>query len=251
MPVPERASYLKAGGFLPRAWRAPTGCSDTGSRAAAIRAGARRADLQSTMLLRLRILLCALVVGLVAPAAGLAAGGNYAFDGGTAGQRAQVKAALDVSAFDWSLVPARIVVHIKPGIDSEATRGEIWLDARLLDSGRFSWGVVQHEYAHQVDFFLLDDAKRQELAGKLGGSAWWAPAGRPAMSPNGTLAHAQLSSERFASTLAWTYWPSPDNSMRPQSPTDESAAMAPPALRTELAGLIGASFAPVRTTTKR
>ena len=30
--------------------------------------------------------------------------------------------------------------------------GQIWLDASLLDSGRFSWGVVQHEYAHQVDF---------------------------------------------------------------------------------------------------
>jgi hypothetical protein len=202
------------------------------------------------MLLRLRILLCGLALALVAPSAALAVGGNYSFDGGTAHQRGQVKAALDVSAFDWSLVPARVVIHIHPGFESKAMRGEIWLDADVLDTGRFGWGVVQHEYAHQVDFFLLDDAKRQALGTALGGSAWWAAAGT-GLSPDGSLAHAQLSAERFASTLAWVYWPSSGNSMKPQSRTDESAAMAPTAFRAELAGLIGASFTPVRTLTKR
>ena len=101
-------------------------------------------------------------MGTASPA--LAAGGNYVH-GGTAKQQGQVKAALNASAFDWSLVPQQIVVHIAPGIPSEATFGNIWLDSNLLDSGIFAWGVVQHEYAHQVDFFLLDDAKRSGIAG--------------------------------------------------------------------------------------
>ena len=31
------------------------------------------------------------------------------------------------------------------------------IDADSLDAGRFAWGEVQHEYAHVVDFALLDD----------------------------------------------------------------------------------------------
>jgi len=160
-----------------------------------------------------------------------AAGGHYVFDGGTPREQLQVRRALDASSFPWSVVPARITIHIVRGIPtSEASRGEIWLDAALLDSGEFSWGVVQHEYAHQVDFFLLDDTKRAQLTPLLGGAAWWAGTS-PSLAPNGTLAHAQLTSERFASTLAWSYWQSRANSMQPRSAADESAAMAPAAFR--------------------
>ena len=76
---------------------------------------------------------------------------------------------------------------------------QIWLDADLLDSGRFSWGVVQHEYAHQVDFALLDDATRAQLQhAARRPTAWW-----------GAEGHAKLDCERFADLVAWAYWSRP------------------------------------------
>jgi hypothetical protein len=184
------------------------------------------------------VLMAAIFAALFLPAAAKAVGGNYVFDGGTPRERATVRSALQVSRFDWSLVPTLVTIHIARGHASQAERGEIWLDADLLDARRFSWGIVQHEYAHQVDFFLLDDPTRASLAPLVGGTAWWSNA-QGALAPNGQTAHAQLSSERFASTLAWAYWQSPDNSMRPQSPTDESAAVAPQRFRALLASLLG------------
>jgi hypothetical protein len=182
--------------------------------------------------LRLRIVVFPLACALLAPGLAHAAGGSYAFDGGTAKQRAEVRAALEASAFDWSLVPATVTIHVAPGHDSEATRGNIWLDADLLNSGRFAWGVIQHEYAHQVDFFLLDEAKRAQLLAAVGGDDW--------CSNNAELEHGNHACERFASTLAWAYWQSADNVMRPQSANDESAAMAPAQFRQLLATTIGA-----------
>ena len=55
---------------------------------------------------------------------------------------------------------------------SSATPGHVWLDRGLLASGRFAWATVMDEYAHQVDFFVLDSraprtapaaARRQRL----------------------------------------------------------------------------------------
>jgi hypothetical protein len=172
-------------------------------------------------------------LGSAAPA--LAGGGTYAFAGGTAAQQGQVKAALNASSFNWSLVPTQIVIHIAPGIPSEATVGNIWLDSNLLNAGMFSWGVVQHEYAHQVDFFLLDDAKRQILNTELGGSDW-------CYSVPGLL-HAQYGCERFASTLAWAYWPNAANSMRPSSAKDEGGAMGAVKFRQLMGLMIGAPTA--------
>jgi hypothetical protein len=162
------------------------------------------------------------------PAAGR--GGDYAFDGGTRAERAQVRAALDASLFDWSVVPEQITIRIAPGLASSAQAGTIELDSGLLHAGRFGWGVIQHEYAHQVDFFLLDDAMRVRLTGLLGGASWW--------QTSNVLPHQELTSERFASTLAWAYWPSPDNVLRPSSPTDEAGAVAPADFRTLLGGLL-------------
>jgi len=178
-----------------------------------------------------RTLLALVLATVLAATAGRAgaAGGSYAFDGGTARQRATVRAALDASSFPWSAVPATIVVHIAPGLPSEASRGEIWLDGSLLDAGVFSWAIVQHEYAHQVDFFLLDDAARAVLAAGLGGASWWASEG---------MTHAAATSERFASTLAWAYWPSPRNALRPRSRADEAGAMAPAPFRSLLSRLL-------------
>jgi hypothetical protein len=170
------------------------------------------------------------VVALAFCGGARAAGGDYVFAGGTTAQQAQVRAALDASAFDWSMVPAEITIHIGPNLPSESTRGELWLDSNLLGAGMFAYGVVQHEYAHEVDFFLLDDARRAQLQTALGGTDWCGSGG----------AHDSHGCERFASTLAWAYWPSSSNCMKPQSSTDESAAMAPAAFRALLAQLIGA-----------
>ena len=174
--------------------------------------------------------LAAALFGVLAQTA-LAHGGSVSFAGGTAREQATVRAALDASSFDWDLIPKTVVVHIGAYGDSYSTYGNVFLDATLLDSGRFAWGVVQHELAHQVDFFLLDDAKRATLQQALGGKDWcYEVAG---------VAHADHGCERFASELAWSYWPSPDNSLRPASPADEAGAMPAGAFRTLLAELLG------------
>lgn len=188
------------------------------------------------MLRRLAVSFAFVLAALAYAGLASASGGNYVFDRGTPAEQGQVRAALNVSSFNWSLVPAQITIHIVRGIPvSQSSPGQIWLDADLLDSGVFSWGVVQHEYAHQVDFFLLDDAKRATLEQALGGSDWCYGVAN--------LAHAAYGCERFASTLAWSYWPSPDNSMKPQSPHDESAAMAPAQFRALVAQLLAAPSA--------
>jgi len=181
----------------------------------------------------LRTLLLTGLAALALTGNAQAAGGNYLVDGGTAKQRAQVKAALNASAFDWSLVPAQIKIHVAPVGESKAVPGEIWIDNQLLNSGRFALGVVQHEYAHQVDFYLLNPTIRSQLANLIGGKAWcWETAG---------LNHNEYGCERFASTLAWAYWPAKDSAMRPDSTNSESAAMAPARFRSLMAQLLGAA----------
>ena len=170
------------------------------------------------------------LAALVLAAEARAAGGNYRFDGGTPAEQRQVRAALDASSFNWSLVPVQITIHIARDIpSSQAAPGQIWLDAGLLDSGEFSWAFVQHEYGHQVDFFLLDDAKRATLQQALGGLEWFY--GEP-------LPHSAYGCERFASTLAWAYWQSPDNALEPRSASDESGGMPPAQFRTLLTRLL-------------
>ena len=190
------------------------------------------------MTLRRLLLLVLVAVALSLAGAGTAAatGGNYTFDGGTAGQRQQVVAALAASSFDWGIVPQQVTIHIVRGVpSSEASPGQIWLDSSLLDSGQFAWGVVQHEYAHEVDYFLLDAAKRSQLG--LGGTTWFHD--RPG------LAHEMYGCERFASTLAWAYWQSPANVMKPTGPTDEAAALPPAQFKALLAQVLGRTAAEV------
>jgi hypothetical protein len=168
---------------------------------------------------------------LALPARAHADGGRYSLVGGTKGQRQTVVAALNASTFDWSVVPAPVTIEIVRGHDSEAVPGTIWLDADLLDAGQFAWGVVQHEYAHQVDYLLLDDWQRSYLQRFLGGVAWCTEA------PG--LEHGDYGCERFASTLAWSYWPSPNNCMKPASRLDESAALPPRRFRALVDSLLG------------
>ena len=180
---------------------------------------------------RLLLALAVLAAALSATAPAHAKGGDYVFDGGTAKAQAEVKAALDASAFDWSLVPVQVTIHISRDARPHATPGEIWLDPRLLASGRFSWGIVQHEYAHQVAFFLFGGEQRELLVRRLGAKAWcYEVAG---------VAHRDQACERFAATLAWSYWPSADNTEKPASKDDESAAIKPARFRALLAELVG------------
>jgi len=162
----------------------------------------------------------------LAPSA-FASGGHYVFDGGSQAEQGQVTAALNASAFPWDVVPGPVVVHIARGVASHASPNQIWLDADLLDSGRFAWGVVQHEYAHEVDFAVLTDAMRAQLHTLLNGVAW-----------SGGEGHSALDCERFADLVSWAYWPSPDNVLKPQSAQDEGGQVAPATFRAALAALI-------------
>jgi hypothetical protein len=177
-----------------------------------------------------RKLLAALVSALALAGTAQASGGHYVFTGGTNAERAQVQKALDTSAFDWNLLPQTIQVTIHTGGGSYATPGNVFFDSELLDQGRFAWGTIQHEFGHQVDFLLLNDSERAELAQSIGGTEWF-PSGTP-------LAHSAYGSERLASLIAWSYWPSPDNSLRPRSASDEAGSMPVPAFRALLGQLL-------------
>ena len=159
-----------------------------------------------------------------------AGGGTYLFEGGTRAEKQVVISALEASSFNWDLVPGSITIHIVRDADSVAAPGEIWLDANLLDAGVFAWGVVQHEYAHEVDYLLLDDEQRALLMPLLGAGEWCYDVA--------ILPHARYGCERFASTLAWSYWPSPDNCMKPEARGAESAAMLPRRFRALLDGML-------------
>jgi len=184
--------------------------------------------------IRLPLGTAAVLVALLVPSTARSDGGLYLLDGGTGAERHSVVAALAASSFDWSLVPAVVTIHIVRGADSFAIPGEITLDADLLDAGTFAWGAVQHEYAHQLDYLRFDDALRARFLRLLGATQWCYGA-----APD--LPHASYGCERFASTLAWAYWQSPENCMRPTSPNDESAAMPPHRFRAALDAALGRS----------
>ena len=168
---------------------------------------------------RVSALFCAaFCAALLAVPAARAGGGTYVFDGGTPADHAQVRAALDASSFDWSLVRTTVAIHIGSFPYPHATPGDIWLDARLVRAGVFSWALIQDEYAHQIDFFLLDDMQRTFLNSVLGGRVW-CHADLPG------LPHADYGCERFTSTFVWAYWPTRDNVYRPLTAADESAAL--------------------------
>lgn len=174
--------------------------------------------------------LLAVAAALALPGPAAAAGGRYVFDGGTAAERSQVRQALDASSFDWSVVPVTVTIHIERGVDSEATPGEIWLDSNLLAAKRFAWATVQHEYAHQVDYFVLTPEDRAALSIVFGTPDWCY--GIPG------LRHEQYGCERLASTIAWAFWPSPQNALRPHGAGDEALAGSPAAVRGLIAKII-------------
>jgi hypothetical protein len=117
--------------------------------------------------------LAASSAALVCPAFGRASSRDVGFAGGSRVEQAQVREALVASSFDWNMLPGTVVVHIAPlDAGGYATPGNVFLDSRLLDAGEFSWGVVQHEFGHEVDFLMLHDDDRSILQDALGATAW-------------------------------------------------------------------------------
>ncbi len=175
--------------------------------------------------------LLVILAALLFPASALAGGGNYVFAGATPAERATVRAALDASAFDWGVVPQQVTIHVGRYGVSRSTPRHVWLDRDLLRAGRFAWATVMDEYAHQVDFLLLDPLQRSVLQQRLGSRSW-------CYEVSG-LAHGAHGCERFASMVAWAYWPSKDNSYRPESRSDESAAMPAAEFRSLVSTMVG------------
>jgi hypothetical protein len=183
------------------------------------------------------VLLAASTTMLCLSGTAFAIGGNYTFQGGTPYEQLQVRSALNASSFNYSVVPETITVDIAPLPSSEAIPGTIFLDPSLLDSGEFSWGTVQHEYAHEVDFELFNPAIHAELETALGGTAW-------CYGDDPSLRHNQYGCERFASTLAWAYWQNTNNCMKPSMIAGESGGMAPAAFRTLLNSILAGLVTP-------
>jgi hypothetical protein len=140
-----------------------------------------------------------------------ARGGNYVFEGGSEEARAQVRAALGASSFNWNVVRRQVTIVIADCGCAGAEPGRIFLDESTLVSSpfgrRYAWGIVQHEYAHQVDFLLFSQAERRALRKQLGGADW--------CHERQGVGHDDHGCERFATALTWAYWRSPDNVQRP------------------------------------
>lgn len=179
----------------------------------------------------LRRFAATVAAALALPASALAGGGNYGFEGATPAERSTVRAALEASSFDWGVVQQRVTIHVGDIGTSYATPGHIWLDRSLLRTGRFAWPTIMDEYAHQVDFLVLDPGNRSILQQQLGTSAW-------CYETDG-LGHGSYGCERFSSMVAWAYWPAKDSAYRPQSATDETATMPATRFRQLLSTLVG------------
>jgi hypothetical protein len=160
---------------------------------------------------RLLLVLATSVAFFASAGDALAVGGNYVIEGGSPEAQAQVRAALDRSAFDWDVVPAQVTIRITNCGCAGSRPGEFILDENVLTNSpygpRYAWGIVQDEYAHQVDFFVLDSGDRRTLLRRIGGKAWcYEVAG---------LAHDSYGCERFSTLVAWAYWRSPENVRTP------------------------------------
>jgi hypothetical protein len=178
---------------------------------------------------RRHIVVLVALAAFFVPAKAQAGGGAYVFSGGSEAARAQVRAALEASSFDWGLVPATVTVRIADCGCAGSRPGLVVLDEELLEAAPFgrayTWAIVQHEYAHQVWDFGLDDGARALLGERLGGAdLCYEQPGLP---------HDAHACERFGDTLAWAYWPDPDN------PSRSSRAMGARRFRALMAELFG------------
>lgn len=185
-------------------------------------------------------ILAVMVAALIFAGTAAAKGGSFAFDGGTPFEQQQVTQALAVSSFDFSQVTQAITVHIVPSTDPHlaggteagySTPGDVWLSTYWLEFGQLGWGIVQHEFAHEIDYYVLTDAQRADLLKHLD----------PSGSTTSWCDHAALYEARpcewFASELAYAFWPSDANIQAPNYTGNLSGHMTPTAFRAELDSL--------------
>jgi hypothetical protein len=158
----------------------------------------------------LRTTLVALLASLALAGTAQAAGGDYVIELRSPEAQATVRAALDASRFNFDRIPAQITIRISHCGCAGAREGIIVLDESVvLDTSlgaRYSWGLIQHEYAHQIDYFLFQDDDRAAVRRTLGGKDWCYEVGG--------LAHDEHGCERFADVFSWAFWPTQDNVLR-------------------------------------
>jgi hypothetical protein len=157
-----------------------------------------------------RTTLLALLASLALAGTAQAAGGNYVIEGGSPEAQETVRAALSASTFDFGRVPAQIKIKISRCGCAGARPGVIVLDEAVITEKslgpRYSWGIIQHEYAHQIDYFLFQERDRAAVRRTLGGKDWcYETAG---------LSHDEHGCERFADVFSWAFWPSKRNVLR-------------------------------------
>jgi len=143
----------------------------------------------------------AAIFALLLPANADAHGGSYTFSGGSEAAQSEARNALEASAFDWGLVPETVTLQIIDCGCAGARPGVVVLDETLLEAtpyGRaYTWGIVQHEYAHQVWWFALDDEQGGVLQDTLGGAD-------PATNGRGSLTTIMRASASQAPSLGRT-----------------------------------------------
>jgi hypothetical protein len=76
---------------------------------------------------------------------------------------------------------------------------------------------------------------RAQLQPQLQAPEWW----------GSITQHSELGCERFADQIAWAYWQSPDNVMKPSGVAGEGGQLTPAAFRAALASALGVQ--PIRT----
>jgi hypothetical protein len=165
---------------------------------------------KETMKRSLRTGLIALFATLTLAGTAQAAGGNYVFDGGSPEAQDTVRVALEASRFDFDRVPAQITIRISKCGCAGARSGVIVLDEDVITDtshgDRYSWGVIQNEYAHQIDFLLFQGADRAAMRRVVGGNDWcYERAG---------LLHDEHGCERFSDAFTWAFWPTTQNIFR-------------------------------------
>jgi hypothetical protein len=101
--------------------------------------------------------------------------------------------------------PPQITIQVSRCSCAGAREGLIVLDVIREDSlgEKYAWGIIQHEYAHQIDYFLFQRADRRAVRNTLGGKDWcYETAG---------VAHDDHGCERFADVFSWAFWPTQEN----------------------------------------
>jgi hypothetical protein len=174
----------------------------------------------------LRSALIAALASLALAGTAQAAGGNYVIQGGSPEAQATVRSALDASWFDFSRISDQVTIRISRCGCAGARPGLIVLDEDVvLDTSlgaKYAWGLIQHEYAHQVDYLLFQDTDRAAIRRTLGGKDWcYEVAG---------LKHDDHGCERFAEVFTWAFWPTRYNIQR-EDARDVAPKMKPRCFR--------------------